>query len=58
MDDFRNNYTPAPHGDDDMQPQQPSAEQNAQSQQPAQEQAAPQYEEPRTPYQTPVQHPE
>lgn len=58
MDDFRNNYTPASHGDDDMQPQQPSAEQNAQSQQPAQEQAAPHYEEPRTLYQTPVQHPE
>ena len=58
MDDFRNNYTPASHGDDDMQPQQPSVEQNAQSQQPAQEQAAPHYEEPRTLYQTPVQHSE
>ena len=76
MDDFRNNDTPEAHGDEYMEPQQPSEEQDTQSlpeQQaagqpaqagwPAQEEqpvqdAAPQYDEPRTPYQTPVQHPE
>lgn len=81
MDDFNNNYTPAPRGDDNMenQPQQTEA-QNTQSGQTAQEpqqqytqterpeqytqpdpaaqEQAPKYEEPRTPYQTPVQHPD
>ena len=32
MDDFRNNDTPEAHGDEYMEPQQPSAEQDTQSQ--------------------------
>lgn len=69
MDDFNNNYTPAPGGDEHTEPQQPIMEpQNETPAQPAQgaqetpreePQAsdAPRAEEPRTPYQTPVQHP-
>ncbi|GAB2044204.1 hypothetical protein AGATL06_07010 [Agathobaculum sp. TL06] len=69
MDDFNNNYTPAPGGDEHTEPQQPVMEpQNETPAQPAQgaqetpreePQAsdAPRAEEPRTPYQTPVQHP-
>lgn len=75
MDDFRNNNTPVPSGDDNRQPQQAEgqnvqpqemAEQQPLEQQPMEQQPAeqqpvqedvPQPEEPRTPYQTPVQHP-
>lgn len=52
MDDFNNkntNMTPEPRGDEHTEPQQPNMEQPA---------AESQYTEPRTPYQTPVQHPE
>ena len=72
MDDFRNNNTSVPSGDDNRQPQQAEgqnvqpqeaagAEQQPMEQQPAEQQPVqedvPQAEEPRTPYQTPVQHP-
>ncbi|MGI6180477.1 MAG: trypsin-like peptidase domain-containing protein [Agathobaculum sp.] len=72
MDDFNNNYTPSSHGDDNMVPQQPMAEQQNTMQQPQNTMQQPQntqaaepqpaqgqfaQEEPRTPYQTPVQHP-
>lgn len=69
MDDFNNNYTPEPRGDDHNEPQQPMAEQQAPAaeQQPVAEQQTPpavqqpieppQAEEPRTPFQTPVQAP-
>ena len=52
MDDFNNkntNMTPESNGDAHTEPQQPTMEQPA---------AETQYTEPRTPYQTPVQHPE
>lgn len=52
MDDFNNknaNMTPESRGDEHTEPQQPNMEQPA---------AESQYTEPRTPYQTPVQHPE
>ncbi|MDO5142331.1 MAG: trypsin-like peptidase domain-containing protein [Eubacteriales bacterium] len=50
MDDFKYDPTPSQNDDPHTPPQQSAAEQPAYGQQPA-------AEEPRTPYQTPVQHP-
>lgn len=62
MDDFNNlnNMTPEPRGDEHTEAQQPAMDQPQAAEQPAAEQpyTEPRQEEPRTPYQTPVQHPD
>ena len=59
MDDFnKNNQTPNEHGEAYTDSQQPSEAQQQAYEQPASQAPEQQSAEPRTPFQTPVQHPD